>query len=191
MEWNLLLTRVHLVLIKTLLRPQSTMEYLYLILERKTFLLYYCGMHRCLIILSFGNLVIVFICLLRWQRQYQVVLKSLNGSWIQTWWSARNHAMLIYLVMTSLFFAGSSAECSLSYARFYLAMAQSFRLFCRRLNANFTGDGPRGYVWHDWWMFLRGRIDHVTEWVKRNILSIVVNYATAIYLFVCFIGIHI
>jgi hypothetical protein len=40
-------------LIKTLLRPQSTMEYLYLILERKILLLYYCGMHRCLIIFIF------------------------------------------------------------------------------------------------------------------------------------------
>ena len=60
--------------------------------------------------------MIIFTCLLRWQRQYLVVLKSLNGSWIQTWWSARNHAMLIYLVMTSFIFAGSSAECSLPYA---------------------------------------------------------------------------
>ena len=42
-----------MVLIKTLLRPQSTMEYLYLILERKTLLLYYCGMYRCLIIFIF------------------------------------------------------------------------------------------------------------------------------------------
>ena len=41
--------------------------------------------------------MIVFTCLLRWQRQYLVVLKSLNGSWIQTWWSARNHAMHAHL----------------------------------------------------------------------------------------------
>ena len=39
-----------------------------------------------------------------------------------------------------------SAQCFLPYARCYLAIAQSFRLFCRRLNANFTEDGPRGYV---------------------------------------------
>ena len=45
--------RVDLVLIKTLLRPQSTMEYLYLILERKILLLYYCGMYRCLITFIF------------------------------------------------------------------------------------------------------------------------------------------
>ena len=83
-----------------------------------------------------------------------------------------------------------SAQCFLPYARCYLAIAQSFRLFCRRLNANFTEDGPRGYVWHDWWMFLRGLMGNVTEWVKRSILSIVENYATAIYLFVCLIGIY-
>ncbi len=47
------MTRVHLVLIKTLLRPQSTMEYLYLILECKILLLYYCGMYRCLITFIF------------------------------------------------------------------------------------------------------------------------------------------
>ena len=39
-----------------------------------------------------------------------------------------------------------SAQCFLPYAQCYLAIAQSFRLFCRRLNANFTEDGPRGYV---------------------------------------------
>ena len=115
--WNLSLTRVHLVLIKTLLRPQSTMQYFWshlgtqdiiIILLRHASLLDYFYL--------FGNFVIIFTCLLRWQRQYLVVLKSLNGSWIQTWWSARNHAMLIYLVMTSFIFAGSSAECSLPYA---------------------------------------------------------------------------
>ena len=47
------MTRVHLVLIKTLLRPQSTMKYLYLILECKILLLYYCGMYRCLITFIF------------------------------------------------------------------------------------------------------------------------------------------
>ena len=55
-------------------------------------------------------------------------------------------AMLIYLVMTSLIFAGSSAQCFLPDARCYLAIAQSFRLSCRCLNANFTGDGHRGYI---------------------------------------------
>ena len=80
---------------------------------------YYYIIAACIVawlFLSFGNFAIIFTCLLRWQRQYLVVLKSLNGSWIQTWWSARNHAMLIYLVMTSFIFAGSSAECSLPYA---------------------------------------------------------------------------
>ena len=43
-----------MVLIKILLRPQSAIQYFfYLILERKTLLLYYCGMHRCLIIFIF------------------------------------------------------------------------------------------------------------------------------------------
>ena len=69
-------------------------------------------------------------------------------------------------------------------------LAQSFRLSCRCLNANFTGDGPRGYIWHDWWTFLRGRMGNVTQSVKRSILSIVENYATAIYLFVYLIGIY-
>ena len=55
-------------------------------------------------------------------------------------------AMLIYLVMTSLIFAGSSAYCFLLYARRYLATMLSFRLFCRRLIANFTEDGLRGNV---------------------------------------------
>ena len=100
--------------------------------------------------------------------------------------------MLIYLIVTSLILEGRSAHCFLSYARYYLAIAQSFRLFCRRLNANFTEDGPRVNVWHDWWTFLRGRLGNFKGMeVKRSILLIVENYATAIYLFVCFVGIHI
>jgi hypothetical protein len=35
-----------------------------------------------------------------------------------------------------------------------------------------------------------GWASNVTESVKRSILSIVENYATAIYLFVCLIGIY-
>ena len=49
----------------------------------------------------------------------------------------------------------------LLYAWYYLAITQSFRLFCRRLNANFTEDGPRGNVWHTWSTFLRGRLDNL------------------------------
>ena len=129
-------------------------------------------------------------CLRRWQRQYLVVMKSLNGSWIQTWWCARNQAMLIYLVMTSLIFAGSRAYCFLLYARFYLAITQSFRLFCRSLIANFTEDGPRGNVWHAWWTFLRGRLGNVNgmsqeEYFINNCKLCDCN------LFVCFVGIHI
>ena len=176
-----------MVLIKTLPRPQSTMEYLYLILERKILLFYYCGRHRCLIILSFGNFAIVFTRLLRWQRQYLVVLKSLNGSWIQTWWCARNQAMLIYLVMTSLIFVGSSAYCFL---RCYLAIMSSFRLFCRRLIANSTEDEPRGNVWHAWWTFLRERLGNVNGMSQAEYF---INHCKLCdcNLFVCFVGIHI
>ena len=59
---------------------------------------------------------------------------------------ARNQAMLIYLVVTSLILVGSNAHCFLQNARHYLAMTHSFLLFCRRLNANFEEDGPHGNV---------------------------------------------
>ena len=68
---------------------------------------------------------------------------------------------LIYLFVTSLIVDGSSAHCFLLFAWYYLAITRSFRLFCRRLNANFTEDGPRGNVWHTCWTFLRGRLDNV------------------------------
>ena len=38
--------------------------------------------------------------------------------------------------------------------------------------------------------FLRGRLGDVNGMTTRSILSIVENYAIAIYLFVCFVGIH-
>ena len=140
------MTRVHLVLIKTLLRPQSIMEFLYLILERKILLLYYCGMNRCLIIFTFWKFRDCFYLL-------DLLAKAISGRAEIVEWKldtdvmvCKNQAMLIYLVMTSLIFAGSSAQCFLPYARCYLAIAQSFRLSCRCLNANFTGDGPRGYI---------------------------------------------
>ena len=104
-----------LVLIKTLLRPQSTMEYLYLILERKILLLYYCGMHHCLIIFIFIlEISRLFLpdCFLGISNLWSWK-KLLDGSWIQPKWCARNQAMLIYLVMTSLIFAGISAYCFL------------------------------------------------------------------------------
>ncbi len=168
------------------------MEFLYLILERKILLLYYCGMHRCLIIFIFWKFRDCFYL-------FASLANAISGrAEIDEWqldtdmMMCKNQAMLIYLVMTSLIFAGSSAQCFLPYAWCYLAIAQSFRLSCRCLNANFTWDGPRGYIaiWHDWWTFLRGRMGNVTESVKRSILSIVENYATAIYLFVCLIGIY-
>ena len=42
---------------------------------------------------------------------------------------ARNQAMLIYLVVTSLILVGSSAHCFRIYARYYLAITHSFLLF--------------------------------------------------------------
>ena len=99
--------------------------------------------------------------------------------------------MLIYLVMTSWIFAGSSAYCFLLYARRYLAIMLSFRPFCRRLIANFTdvdlvemfdmlGERSCGGGWG-----MKMRMS------QEEYLSIVENYAIAIYLFVCFVGIHI
>ena len=142
--------------------------------------------------LSFGNFAIVFTLLLPWHKQSLIVQKLLNGSWIQSWWCARNQAMLIYLVMTSLIFAGSSAYCFLLYARRYLAIMLSFRLFCSRLIANFTEDGPRGNVGHAWWTFMRGRLGNVNGmgWVQRSIWSIVENYAIATYLLICLFRWH-
>ena len=126
-------------------------------MEHKILLLYYCGIHHCLIIfIFFGNFAIVFIWLLSWHKQSLVALKLLNGSWIQPWWCAR-----IYLFVTSLTLEGCSAHYFLLYAWYNLAITQSFRSFCRRLNANFTEDEPRGNVWHTWWTFSRGRLDNV------------------------------
>ena len=45
---------------------------------------------------------------------------------------ARNQAMLIYLIVTSLILVGSSAHCFLLYARYYLAITQSKCQFYRR-----------------------------------------------------------
>ena len=125
-------------------------------------------MHHCLIIIIFfGNFVIVFTWLLYWHKQSLIVQKLLNGSWIQPKWCARNQAMLIYSVMTSLIFAGSSVYCFLLYARCYLPIMLSFRLFRRRLIANFTEDA-RGNVWHAWWTFLRGRLGNVNGMIQEE-----------------------
>ena len=96
----------------TILRPQ-----LYLFMERKILLL----RHR-LFIMIFWKIILrlfffFFTWLLSWHKRSLVVLKLLNGrSWIQQWWCARNQAMFIYLIVTSLFLEGSSAHCFLLYA---------------------------------------------------------------------------
>ena len=100
---------------------------------------YYCGI-VCLFDFSEANFTIVFTWLFSWHKRSLVALKLLNGSWIQPWWCARNQAMLIYLFVTSLTLEGSSAHYFLLYAWFHLAITQYFRLFCRRLNVNFTED---------------------------------------------------
>ena len=73
------------------------MEYLYLILERKILLLHYCGMHHCLIILSFGNFAIVFTWLLSRHKQSLIVQEIVEWNWIQPWWCARNQVMHAHL----------------------------------------------------------------------------------------------
>ena len=124
---------------------------------------YYCGIVCLLWFCLREQISQLFLpdCLLPWHKRSLVALKLLNGSWIQSWWCARNQAMLIYLLVTSLTLEGSSVHYFLLYAWYYLAITQSFRLFCCRLNANFTEDGHRGNVWHTWWTFLRGRLDNV------------------------------
>ena len=99
-----------------------------------------------------ANFAIVFTWSLSLHKRSLVALKLLTWSWIQPWWRARNQAMLISLIVTSLILEGSSAHCFLLHAWYSLAITQSFRLFCRRLNANSTEVGPRGNrgnVWHD------------------------------------------
>jgi len=128
--------------------------------------------------------------LLSWHKQSLIKQKLLNGSWIQPWWCARNQAMPIYLVMTSLIFAGSSAYCFLLYARRYSAIMLSFRLFCRRLIANFTEDGLRGNVWHAWWTFLRGRLGNVNGMSQEEYFINCWKLCDC-DLFICFVGIHI
>ena len=143
------------------------MEYLYLFMERKILLL----RHRLFIMIFWKKNSRLFLTwLLSWHKQSLIRQQLLNGSWIQPWWCARNQAMLIYLVMAALIFAGSSAYCFLLYARRYLALMLSFRLFCRRLIANFTEDGFRGNVWHAWWTFLRGRLGNVNGMSQEEYL---------------------
>ena len=114
---------------------------------------YYCGivfyyvllLRHSLFIMIFleANFAIDFTWLLSWHTWHKrslVALKLLNWSWIQPRWCARNQATLISLIGTSLILDGRSAYCFLLYAWYYLAITQSFRLFCRRLNANFTED---------------------------------------------------
>ena len=143
---------IFLVLIKILISHLGTQDLIILLLRHASLLDYFY---------FFGNFAIVFIWLLSWHKQSLVALKLLNGSWIQPWWCARNEVMLIYLSVTSLILEGSSAHYFLLYAWFYFAITQSFRLFCRRLNANLTEDGPRGNVWHTWWTFWWGRLSNV------------------------------
>ena len=52
------------------------------------------------------------------------VLKSSNGSSIQSLWCAWNQAKFINLVVASLILAGSSAHWFLLYTRYYLAITQ-------------------------------------------------------------------
>ena len=169
------------------------MEYLYLILERKILLLYYCGMHRCLIIFIFWKFRDCFYLLASLAKaisgRAEIVECSLDTDMMMCKKSSDAHLFSHDIIdfhgkQCTVF----SPICTMLFG---ICAIVPFICLCRRLNANFTEDGPRGYVWHNWWMILRGRMCNVTEWVKRSILSIVENYATAIYLFVSFIGIHI
>jgi hypothetical protein len=160
---NLSLTRIYLVSMKTFLRPQSTMEYLYIILECKILLFYYFG--RCSwLLISCGDYAIVFSWSLHWHRQYLDVMISLNGSRIQIWWCTCKQSS-----------KGRRDDYLLS-----------------RDIIDF-GDGLHGNVWHAWWTFYGGGWAMKMEWAKRSIFSIVEKQIMRlhfIYLFVCLFRWH-
>ena len=148
---------------KPILRPQSTMEYLNIILECKILLFYYFG--RCSwLLISCGDYAIVFSWSLHWHRQYLDVMKSLNGSRIQIWWCTCKQSS-----------KGRRDDYLLS------------------RNIIDFGDGLHGNVWHAWWTFYGGGWAMKMEWAKRSIFSIVEKQIMRLYficLFACFVGIH-
>ena len=60
---------------------------------------------------------------------------------------ARNQAMLIYLILTSLILVGSSAHCFLVDAEIFIGIYAIVPIILSSSKyANFTEDGPRGNV---------------------------------------------
>ena len=100
-------------------------------------------MHRCLIIFKFWKFRDCFYL-------FASLAIAISGRTEIVEWKLDTDMMMCKKSSDAHLFSHDiidfSAQCFLPHARCYLAIAQSFRLSCRCLNANFTGDGPRGYI---------------------------------------------
>ncbi len=154
-------------------------------LERKI-LLYYCGMHRCLIIFIVWKFRDCFYLLAS-------LAKAISGRAEIVEWKLDTDMMICKKSSDAHLFSHDIID-------FRGKQCRVFSPICTILFGNcamvpFILSLSKCQFYWRWtsgiymtWLVnvLEGRVGNVTEWVKRNILSIVENYATAIYLFCLF-----